>query len=51
MCEHYGEYGTVMFRKHLHTYSKGYDGANQFRQIINTITDPEVMLEEIKKFF
>lgn len=51
MCEHYGEYGTIMFRKHLHTYSKGYDGANQFRQIINTITDPKVMLEEIKKFF
>jgi tRNA-dihydrouridine synthase B len=51
MCEHYGEYGTVMFRKHLHTYSKGYDGANQFRQVINTITDPAVMLEEIKKFF
>lgn len=51
MCEHYGEYGTVMFRKHLHTYSKGYDSANNFREKINKITNPNEMLEEIKSFF
>lgn len=51
MNEHYGEYGTIMFRKHLHTYSKGYDNANNFREKINKISDPTQMLEEIKLFF
>lgn len=51
MVEHYHEYGTVMFRKHLHTYSKGYEGAHHFREKINTITDPNEMRELIKEFF
>jgi len=51
MIEHYHEYGVVMFRKHLHTYSKGYDGANNFRQKINQITSPQEMLDTIKEFF
>ncbi|MEA3354108.1 MAG: tRNA-dihydrouridine synthase [Campylobacterota bacterium] len=51
MCEHYNEYGVVMFRKHLHTYSKGYDNANSFREKVNKITDPKEMLEEIENFF
>ena len=51
MIEHYEDYGTVMFRKHLHTYSKGYDNANSFREQVNTITDPNKMRELIKKFF
>lgn len=51
MIEHYKEYGVVMFRKHLHTYSKGYDGANNFRDKINTITSPKEMLDTIKAFF
>ncbi|RLA77517.1 MAG: tRNA dihydrouridine synthase DusB [Epsilonproteobacteria bacterium] len=51
MIEHYLEYGVIMFRKHLHTYSKGYDGANSFRDKINTITDPKEMLEIINNFF
>ena len=40
-----------MFRKHLHTYSKGYDGANNFRDKVNHITDPKEMLELINLFF
>jgi tRNA-dihydrouridine synthase B len=51
MIEHYHEYGTVMFRKHLHTYSKGYSGANNFREKINTITDPNEMRKLIEEFF
>jgi tRNA-dihydrouridine synthase B len=51
MVIHYKEYGVVMFRKHLHTYSKGYDGANSFRQKINTIVDVEEMRETIASFF
>ena len=51
MIIHYNEYGVVMFRKHLHTYSKGYDGANNFRDKVNHITDPKEMLELINQFF
>jgi len=51
MIMHYNEYGVVMFRKHLHTYSKGYDGANNFRDKVNTITDSKEMLELINQFF
>ncbi len=51
MLDFYNEYGVVMFRKHLHTYSKGYDGANEFRQSINKITDPDIMRQIIKEFF
>jgi tRNA-dihydrouridine synthase B len=51
MLKFYDEYGVVMFRKHLHTYSKGYDGANEFRQLVNQITDPFEMKQLIKEFF
>jgi len=51
MIKHYGVYGCVMFRKHLHTYSKGYDGANEFRQKVNHINDEQKMKELIKIFF
>jgi tRNA-dihydrouridine synthase B len=51
MVAHYNDYGVVMFRKHLHTYSKGYDGANHFRDKVNHITDPKEMLELINLFF
>ena len=51
MVEHYGEYGCVMFRKHLHTYSKGYDGANEFRQKVNHISDQDEMRDLIIEFF
>lgn len=51
MIEFYGDYGAVMFRKHLHTYSKGYKGAASFRDKINRITEPKEMREEIERFF
>ncbi len=51
MIEHYHEYGTVMFRKHLHTYSKGYDNANSFREKVNKVSDPSEMRKLIEEFF
>jgi len=51
MIAHYEEYGVVMFRKHLHTYSKGYDGANSFRDKVNKTTTSVDMLNIIKEFF
>lgn len=58
ILEHYdatldfhGEHGTVMFRKLLHSYSKGYTGAHEFRDIINKISDAKVMRDMIENFF
>ena len=52
MIAHYGVYGAVMFRKHLHTYSKaGYEGASAFRNRVNTIEDATQMREVVAEFF
>ena len=51
MIEWYGEYGVVLFRKHLHTYSKGYQGASEFRTKVNNITSSQNMYELINTFF
>ncbi len=52
MITHYGEYGAVMFRKHLHTYSKiGYQGASAFRNEVNRITEINEMREVTANFF
>ena len=47
----HGEHGAVMFRKLLHSYSKGYAGANEFRDLINKISDQKVMRDMIESFF
>lgn len=51
MIKFYGDHGAVIFRKHLHEYSKGYADATNFRCEINTITNAEKMREKIKQFF
>jgi len=52
MIAHYGKYGAVMFRKHLHTYSKaGYQGASAFRDLVNRIDDPLEMRTVVEEFF
>jgi tRNA-dihydrouridine synthase B len=51
MVQHYGQYGVVMFRKHLHTYSKGYDDAHHFRTQVNQIIDPTELKNLILDFF
>ncbi len=52
MIKFYGDYGAILFRKHLHTYSKaGYCGASSFRDRVNRTTDPIEMRELIDTFF
>lgn len=51
MIAHYGEHGANIFRKHLHQYSKGIDGAAAFRNEINHIADTQLMREKIEAFF
>ncbi|MCP4969803.1 MAG: tRNA-dihydrouridine synthase [Arcobacter sp.] len=58
ILEHYDEvlkfhgiHGAIMFRKLLHSYSKGYNGAAEFRDIINRISDEKVMRDIIENFF
>ncbi len=52
MILYYNQYGALMFRKNLHSYSKaGYQGASVFRNRINNITDTIEMREVIEEFF
>ena len=51
MYEWYGDFGIILFRKHLHTYSKGYAGASEFRKKVNSIENYNEMLEVVKRFF
>jgi tRNA-dihydrouridine synthase B len=52
MLAHYGKYGAIIFRKHLHTYSKaGYQGASAFRNCVNNIEDVSTMREVVEEFF
>lgn len=52
MISHYGDYGAILFRKHLHTYSKaGYQGASTFRDQVNHIDNVAEMREVVANFF
>jgi tRNA-dihydrouridine synthase B len=51
MIAFYGDYGAILFRKHLHTYSKGYPGASAFRDRVNKESDPGIMREMVEHFF
>ena len=52
MLNFYGEYGVILFRKHLHTYSKyGYKNAANFRDLVNKVTNPQELREIIYNFF
>lgn len=51
MVKFHGDYGVILFRKHLHTYSKGMDGAAAFRVLVNKISDPRLIREHIEEFF
>ncbi len=52
MINFYGDYGVILFRKHLHTYSKyGYKNAAGFRDIVNRVTDVKESREIIENFF
>ncbi len=51
MIEFYAEHGVPMFRKHTHTYSKGYRGASKLRDEVNHISDIAEYREAIDDFF
>jgi len=52
MVAHFGKYGAIIFRKHLHTYSKiGYQGASSFRDLVNRIEEEKEMRDATKAFF
>jgi len=52
MIAHYGNHGALIFRKHLHTYSKaGYQGASKFRDLVNRIEEVHEMRDVTKEFF
>ena len=51
MITFYGDKGVSIFRKHLHTYSKGFPAASEFRDKINRIDDKAVIREMISQFF
>jgi tRNA-dihydrouridine synthase B len=51
MVDYYGERGVIIFRKQLHTYAKGLDGASKFRCLINSMTDVLQTRELIEEVF
>jgi len=51
MIEFYGTHGVAMFRKHTHTYSKGYRGASALRNSVNHISDVDEYRAVLNDFF
>ncbi len=51
MIEFYGSHGVAMFRKHTHTYTKGYRGASKLRDEVNRISDIKEYRDVIDQFF
>lgn len=47
----YKEYGVILFRKHLHSYSKGISKASEFRTKINNEKDVNKVKELIEEYF
>jgi len=51
MIEFYGAHGVPMFRKHTHTYSKGFRGASLLRNEVNSIVDIAEYRARLDDFF
>ncbi len=51
MIEFYGNHGVPMFRKHTHTYTKGYCGASKLRDEVNHVSDTNEYRDIINNFF
>ncbi len=51
MINFYGDYGVILFRKHVHTYSKGYKGASKLRDLVNHIEDVKEFRNVLDSFF
>jgi len=51
MIEWYGDYGVILFRKHLHQYSKGIKNASEFRSKINSTENKDEVINLIEEYF
>lgn len=52
MLEHYGvEAGVKIARKHISWYSKGLPGSSDFRNRVNSLSDPDEVKAEIRSFY
>jgi len=51
MVEFYGARGVMMFRKHIHTYSKGYRDASKLREKVNHLVDIKEFRDVLDSFF
>lgn len=51
MIDFYGERGAIMFRKNLHAYAKGHEGASEFRSLVNSLSNVHEITEHIERFF
>lgn len=51
MVEVYGDHGPIKFRTQLHAYSKGYNGASNFRNVVNRISDAVELRKMVEEFF
>jgi len=51
MIKWYDDYGVILFRKHLHQYSKGIPKASEFRTKINEENSPEIVRKLIEEYF
>lgn len=51
MLKEYPNNAITLFRKHLHEYSKRFEGASEFRKNINEISDKKELIKKIEEFF
>lgn len=52
MLDHYGsDVGLRCARKHIGWYTKGLTGSAEFRNFVNRIDDPEIVVEELTRFY
>ena len=51
MIDFYGDMGLKLFRKHLHSYTKGLKGASEFRNFINNSSEILETRKAIEQFF
>lgn len=52
MLDHYGERGGIAIaRKHIGWYCKDMEGGDEFRGIVNALSDPAIVRVELRRFF
>jgi tRNA-dihydrouridine synthase B len=52
MLTHYGDMtGVNLARKHIGWYTKGLVGSAEFRNKVNQIADPKIVLEMLEAFY